>query len=93
MLQDIAILTGADVISEETGLKLETATIEDLGRAEKVTSDKENTTIVGGKGDPMAIKGRIEQIRVEIENTTGTSMQSLITARPTYTFIVVFLYR
>jgi chaperonin GroEL len=71
MLQDIAILTGANVISEETGRKLETATIEDLGRAEKVTSDKENTTIVGGKGDPKAIKGRIEQIRVEIENTTS----------------------
>ncbi len=71
MLQDIAILTGANVISEETGRKLETATIEDLGRAEKVTSDKENTTIVGGKGDPAAIKGRIEQIRVEIENTTS----------------------
>ncbi|GAA5343027.1 MAG: chaperonin GroEL [Anaerolineaceae bacterium] len=71
MLQDIAILTGANVISEETGRKLETATIEDLGRAEKVTSDKENTTIVGGKGDPKAIKARIEQIRVEIENTTS----------------------
>jgi len=71
MLQDIAILTGANVISEETGRKLETATIEDLGRAEKVTSDKENTTIVGGKGDSAAIKARIEQIRVEIENTTS----------------------
>ncbi|HBG59576.1 MAG TPA: molecular chaperone GroEL, partial [Anaerolineaceae bacterium] len=71
MLQDIAILTGANVISEETGRKLETATIEDLGRAEKVTSDKDNTTIVGGKGDPAAIKARIEQIRVEIENTTS----------------------
>lgn len=71
MLQDIAVLTGANVISEETGRKLETATIEDLGRAEKVTSDKENTTIVGGKGDPAAIKARIEQIRVEIENTTS----------------------
>ena len=71
MLQDIAILTGANVISEETGRKLETATIEDLGRAEKVTTDKDNTTIVGGKGDSAAIKGRIEQIRVEIENTTS----------------------
>ncbi len=71
MLQDIAILTGATVISEETGRKLENATIEDLGRAEKVTTDKDNTTIVGGKGNPSAIKGRIEQIRVEIENTTS----------------------
>ena len=71
MLQDIAILTGASLISEETGRKLENATIEDLGRAEKVTIDKDNTTIVGGKGDTNAIKGRIEQIRVEIENTTS----------------------
>jgi len=71
MLQDIAVLTGATVISEETGRKLESATIEDLGRAEKVTTDKDNTTIVGGKGNPSAIKGRIEQIRVEIENTTS----------------------
>jgi len=71
MLQDIAILTNASVISEETGRKLENATIEDLGRAEKVTIDKDNTTIIGGKGDSNAIKGRIEQIRVEIENTTS----------------------
>ncbi|NLA80147.1 MAG: chaperonin GroEL, partial [Chloroflexi bacterium] len=68
MLQDIAILTKATVISEETGRKLETAIIEDLGRAEKVTVDKDNTTIVDGKGDAGAIKGRIEQIRAEIEN-------------------------
>jgi chaperonin GroEL len=71
MLQDIAILTDASVISEETGRKLENATIEDLGRAEKISIDKDNTTIVGGKGDTNAIKGRIEQIRVEIENTTS----------------------
>ena len=71
MLQDIAILTGATVISEETGRKLESASIEDLGRAEKVTTDKDNTTIVGGKGNISAIKGRIEQIRVEIDNTTS----------------------
>jgi chaperonin GroEL len=71
MLQDIAILTGATVISEETGRKLETVTIEDLGQAEKVVSTKDDTTIVGGKGDSSAIKGRIEQIRVEIENTTS----------------------
>ena len=71
MLQDIAILTGATVISEETGRKLDTVTIEDLGKAEKVVSDKDDTTIVGGAGDSSAIKGRIEQIRVEIENTTS----------------------
>jgi chaperonin GroEL len=71
MLQDIAILTGASVISEETGRKLETVTIEDLGKAEKVVSNKDDTTVVGGKGDASAIKGRIEQIRVEIENTTS----------------------
>ncbi len=71
MLQDIATLTGATVISEETGRKLETVTIEDLGQAEKVVSTKDDTTIVGGKGDSGAIKGRIEQIRVEIENSTS----------------------
>jgi len=71
MLQDIAILTGASVISEETGRKLETATIEDLGKAEKVVTDKDNTTIINGRGDIASIKGRIEQIRVEIENTTS----------------------
>jgi len=71
MLQDIAFLTGATVISEETGRKLETVVLPDLGRAEKVVSDKDNTTIIGGKGDDAAIKGRIEQIRVEIEKTTS----------------------
>ncbi|MDY6866901.1 MAG: chaperonin GroEL [Chloroflexota bacterium] len=71
MLQDIATLTGATVISEETGRKLESVTMEDLGQAEKVVSTKDDTTIVGGKGDSSAIKGRIEQIRVEIDNTTS----------------------
>ncbi len=71
MLQDIAVLTGASVISEETGRKLETATIADLGRAEKVVATKDDTTVVGGKGDPSQIKGRIEQIRVEIEKSTS----------------------
>ena len=71
MLQDIAVLTGATVISEETGRKLETAVVADLGRAEKVVSDKDNTTIIGGKGDTKEIKGRVEQIRVEIEKTTS----------------------
>lgn len=71
MLQDIAILTGASVISEETGRKLETTTINDLGKAEKVVADKDDTTIVGGKGEEDAIKGRIEQIKVEIDKTTS----------------------
>jgi chaperonin GroEL len=71
MLQDIAILTGAQVISEELGIKLENVTIEQLGRARRIVSDKENTTIVGGNGDSRAIKGRIEQIRREIEDTTS----------------------
>ncbi len=71
MLQDIATLTGATVISDETGRKLETVTVADLGRAEKVVSDKENTTVVGGKGDEKQIKGRIEQIRIEIDKTTS----------------------
>jgi chaperonin GroEL len=71
MLQDIATLTGAQVISEETGRKLETTTVSDLGRAEKVVADKDNTTIVGGKGDEAAIKGRIDQIKVEIDKTTS----------------------
>jgi len=71
MLQDIAILTGGTVITEELGKKLESALISDLGQADKVVSDKDNTTIVGGKGEAAGIKGRIEQIRVEIDNSTS----------------------
>jgi chaperonin GroEL len=71
MLQDIAILTGGTVISEETGRKLETTTIEELGRAEKVVSDKENTTVIGGKGDKANITGRIKEIRAEIDKSTS----------------------
>ncbi len=71
MLQDIAVLTGAALISEETGRKLDTAVVADLGRAEKVTADKDNTTIIGGKGDSKEIKARVEQIRVEIDKTTS----------------------
>src|SRR5512142_138146 len=71
MLQDIATLTNATVISEVTGRKLDSATISDLGRAEKVVATKDDTTIVGGKGDTSAIKGRIDQIRVEIDKTTS----------------------
>ncbi len=69
MLQDIAILTGATVISEEVGLKLETAGLELLGRARKVVISKEETTIVEGAGDADQIKGRVNQIRNEIEKT------------------------
>ena len=71
MLQDIAVLTGGTVISEETGRKLETATLQDLGRAEKVVADKENTTIVGGKGKKADIEGRIKEIRAEIDKSTS----------------------
>ncbi len=70
-MHDIAILTGGTVIAEETGGSLETATIDDLGQAEKVVSDKENTVVVSGKGDADQIKGRVEQIRVEIEKSTS----------------------
>ncbi|WP_314813184.1 chaperonin GroEL [Porphyromonas endodontalis] len=69
MLQDIAILTGATVISEETGFSLEAATIEMLGQAEKVTVDKDNTTIVNGMGEKGELEARVAQIRAQIENT------------------------
>ncbi|MCS7285969.1 MAG: chaperonin GroEL [Anaerolineae bacterium] len=71
MLEDIAILTGGQVISEELGRKLESVTIADLGRARRVVVSKDDTTIIEGKGDPKQIKGRIEQIKVEIEKTTS----------------------
>jgi chaperonin GroEL len=71
MLQDIAILTGGQVISEETGLKLENATLEDLGRAEKITVDKDNTTIVNGTGSKDAIQARIGEIKAQIDKTTS----------------------
>jgi chaperonin GroEL len=71
MLQDIAVLTGATVISEETGRKLDSVTIDDLGRARRVVSDKDNTTIVEGKGSSAEIESRIKQIRAQIETTTS----------------------
>ena len=71
MLQDIAILSGATVISEDLGRKLESATVDDLGKAEKVISTKDDTTIVGGAGDAGQIKGRIQQIRNEIDASTS----------------------
>ena len=71
MLEDIAILTGGTVISEEQGFKLENATLEMLGTAERVSIDKDNTTIVGGAGDKKAIDGRVAQIKAQIETTTS----------------------
>jgi len=71
MLEDIAILTGGTVISEEQGYKLENADLSHLGTAEKITVDKDNTTIVSGKGEPDTIKARVNQIKAQIENTTS----------------------
>src|SRR5690554_7202324 len=71
MLQDIAILTGATVISEEIGLDLETTTLEHLGTAKRVVMDKDNTTIIDGAGDVEGIKSRVAEVRVQIENTTS----------------------
>ena len=71
MLQDIAILTGGQVITEEVGIKLEDATIEMLGEARKVIADKDNTTIVEGKGQERAIKDRVKQIRQQMDNTSS----------------------
>ncbi|HQA83366.1 MAG TPA: chaperonin GroEL [Syntrophales bacterium] len=71
MLEDIAILTGGKLISEEMGSKLENATIEDLGRAKRVNIDKDNTTIIDGAGSRADIEGRVRQIRVQIEETTS----------------------
>ena len=71
MLEDIAVLTGGQVISEETGMKLEDAKLESLGRAEKINIDKDNTTIVNGAGKKAEINGRINQIKAQIESTTS----------------------
>src|SRR5262245_47066417 len=71
MLEDMAVLTQAKVISDEVGMQLEKTTLEDLGRAKRVTITKDNTTIVGGSGKAKAIEGRVQQIRREIEDTTS----------------------
>jgi chaperonin GroEL len=71
MLQDIAIVTGGTVISEETGRKLESATLDDLGKCDRVVVKKEDTTIVGGAGDAKAIAGRVKEIQVQIDDTTS----------------------
>ncbi len=71
MLEDIAILTGGTVISEERGYKLENATLEYLGKAEKINIDKDNTTVINGAGSPEDIKARVNQIKAQIETTTS----------------------
>ncbi|MDH4192912.1 MAG: chaperonin GroEL [Nitrospirota bacterium] len=71
MLEDIATLTGGQVISEEVGLKLESVKLTDLGRAKRVNIDKDNTTIVEGAGDPKRIEGRVKQIKTQVEETTS----------------------
>jgi chaperonin GroEL len=71
MLEDVAILTGGTVISEDTGRKFDSVTIEDCGRADKVWADKENTRIIGGKGDPAKLKARIAQIKKTIDTSTS----------------------
>ncbi len=71
MLKDIAILTGGNVITEELGLSLDKATLADLGQAARVVIDKDNTVIVDGKGDKVAVEARVKEIRIQIENTTS----------------------
>ena len=71
MLEDIAILTGGQAVSEERGFNMDNVTIEMLGRAEKVTIDKDNTTIVNGAGNEEEIKGRVNQIKAQMESTTS----------------------
>jgi chaperonin GroEL len=71
MLEDIAILTGGTVISEDIGRKLDSVTVEDLGRARRITANKDDTTIIEGKGSDEALKGRIKQIKAQIEETTS----------------------
>ncbi|MEA3428698.1 MAG: chaperonin GroEL, partial [Thermodesulfobacteriota bacterium] len=71
MLEDIAILTGGQVVSEDIGIKLESITLQDLGKAKRITIDKDNTTIVDGAGARSALEGRVKQIRAQIEDTTS----------------------
>jgi chaperonin GroEL len=71
MLQDIAVLTGGQVISEEVGFKLENAVVTDLGRAKRIVVDKDNTTLIDGAGEDQKIQGRIKEIRVAIDNSTS----------------------
>ncbi|MFC1897399.1 chaperonin GroEL [Chloroflexota bacterium] len=81
MLEDMAILTGGKVISEEVGRKLDSVTVEDLGQARRVTADKDNTTVVEGKGSVEEIQGRIKQIRAQVEETTSDYDQERLQER------------
>src|SRR6185295_3600844 len=71
MLEDIAVLTGGRLIAEELGIKLENVTLKDMGRAKRITVDKDNTTIIDGAGKKSDIEGRIKQIRNQVEETTS----------------------
>ena len=71
MLQDMAVLTGAQVIAEELGLKLENGTLKDLGKAKRVVIDKDNTTIIDGAGSKKEIEGRCTELRKQVEETTS----------------------
>src|SRR2546428_12272915 len=71
MLEDMAILTNGRAITEDLGIKLESLTLDDLGRAKKVTIDKDNTTIIEGAGTKKGIEGRVKQLRAQIEDTTS----------------------
>jgi len=71
MLEDIAILTGGQVVSEDIGVKLENITLADLGKAKRMNIDKDNTTIVDGAGARSALEGRVRQIRAQIDETTS----------------------
>ena len=71
MLQDLAILTGGQVVSEEVGMSLETASLDDLGNAKRIQTTKDNTTIISGAGSAEEIQGRVTQIRAQIEETTS----------------------
>ena len=81
MLRDIAVLTGSNVITEEEGRKLDSTTIDDLGRADKIVSNKDDTTIVAGHGDDAQIKGRMEQIKVETDKSTSDYDREKLQAR------------
>jgi len=81
MLEDIAILTGGQVVSEDLGIKLENLTIPDLGKAKRITMDKDNTTIVDGAGSRSALEGRVKQIRAQIEETTSDYDQEKLQER------------
>ncbi|MCP5038434.1 MAG: chaperonin GroEL, partial [Rhodobacteraceae bacterium] len=71
MLEDIAILTGGQVVSEDLGIKLENLTVQDLGKAKRISIDKDNTTVIDGAGSRSALEGRVKQIRAQIDETTS----------------------